>query len=119
MRIVTLIVALFLVGGCAGPQPVLAPSSKLQETGSAQAQSDIRECMEQADRSAPLSGAERAAQDAASIPGRMAGATQLPGGEVIAGPPRPTASAPTASPAWKAAVERCLAERGHTVERWK
>ncbi len=119
MWFIALVTVFALVGGCAGPQPALAPSAKLQEVGPEQAQRDVLECMSLADRTTPISGAERAAQDTATIPGRMAGATQLPSGEVIAGPPRPTTSAPTASPAWKATVERCLAGRGYTVSGWK
>jgi hypothetical protein len=72
-----------------------------------------------ADRSTPVSGAERAAVETAAISGRMAGGTRVPGGGIIEGPPRSTSPGPTASPAWKAAVERCLMERGYTVGGWQ
>lgn len=119
MRIFTLVVAVLLVTGCGAPQPMLAPSPKLQEAGPERTQADVRECMAEANRSTPVSGTERAAQDTATIPGRMAGGTNIPGGGVIEGPPRPTSLGPTASPAWKAAVERCLTERGYAVRGWE
>jgi len=119
MRTIVLIVALLLVAGCGTPQPVFAPSPRLQEAGPERAQSDVRECMAVADHATPVSGAERAAQDSAAIPGRVAGGTNIPGGGVIPGPTRPVSPGPTSSPAWKAAVERCLAERGYTVSGWK
>ena len=119
MRIIAFVAVFLLVGGCAGPQPMLAPSPKLQEAGPERSQGDVRECMAQADHSTPVSGAERAAQDAAAIPGRVSGGTNVPGGGVIPGPARPASPGPTASPVWKAAVERCLADRGYTVSGWK
>jgi hypothetical protein len=108
-----------LAAGCAAPQPVLDPSSRLQEGGPAAGQRAVRECLALADRAAPMSGAERVAQESASGAGRMAGATRLPGGAVIEAPPRPTPSAPVISPAWRAVVERCLTERGYAVQRWE
>ena len=119
MRIILLFGMCLLVAGCGTPQPMLAPSPKLQEAGPEQARTDARECMSEADRSTPVSGAERAAQESAAIPGRVAGGTNIPGGGVIPGPTRPASPGPTASPAWKATVERCLAERGYKVERWE
>lgn len=119
MRPLALIVAVALGTGCAAPQPILAPSPRLQQAGSAQAQQEIRECMRIADRAAPLGGAERAAQESAAIPGRTAGTTRLPGGGIVEGPPRATAPDPTVSPAWRTAVERCLTERGYRVDRWE
>jgi hypothetical protein len=119
MWIIFSAVVWLLVAGCGGPRPMLAPSPKLQEAGEAQAQDDIRECISLADRSTAMSETERTAQESAAIPGRMAGGTRVPGGGVIEGPPRSTAPGPIASPAWKAAVERCLKERGYAVESWK
>jgi hypothetical protein len=108
-----------VAAGCAAPQPVLAPSPRLQEEGPAAGKRAVRECLALADRTAPMSGAERVARESAAGAGRMAGATRLPGGAVIEGPARPTTSAPLASPAWRAVVERCLTERGYAVQRWE
>ncbi len=129
MWIIALVAVVLLVGGCAGPQPTLAPSPKLQEVGPEQAQRDVLECTSEADRTVPVSEAERAAQESAAIPGRIAGGTNLPSspnpvtgggsGGFIPGPPRPTSPGPTVTPVWRAAVERCLAGRGYTVSGWK
>ena len=119
MWIIALVTLVLFLAGCGAPQPVLAPSPKLQEAGPERTQADVRECMAQADHSTPVSGTERAAQDAAAIPGRVSGGTNIPGGGVIPGPARPTSPGPTATPVWKAAVERCLADRGYSVSGWK
>ena len=119
MRIIAFVAVFLIMGGCAGPQPALAPSAKLQEVGPERGQTDVRECMAVADHSAPVSGTERAAQETAAIPGRVADGTNIPGGGVIPGPARPVSPGPTATPVWKAAVERCLGDRGYTISGWK
>lgn len=119
MRILLVLIAMLLAAACGAPRPVLAPSPRLQEAGEAQAQVDIRECMSLADRSTPASGAERAAEESAAISGRMVGGTTVPGGGVIPGPARSASPGPVTSPDWKAAVERCLTERGYAVGTWK
>ena len=50
MRIIAFAATMLLAAGCAGPQPTLAPSAKLQEVGPEQAQRDVLECMSLADR---------------------------------------------------------------------
>jgi len=119
MARLALVLLPLLAAACAAPRPVLGPSPRLEEGGPAAGVRAVRECLALADRTAPITGAERTAQEAAAAAGPMAGATRLPGGAVIEGPPRPSQPAPLVSPAWKAAAERCLAERGYTVQRWE
>jgi hypothetical protein len=127
---------LLLLAGCASPSPVLYPNGHLQQVGRAQADSDIAACEQLAAENGanPAAGnAGRAARNTA-VGGAAGGVTGAVGGAVLgsagrgaafgaatgatAGLMRSIFSRPQPSGAYKAFVNRCLAERGYEPVGW-
>ena len=119
MRILLFVLSMLLVAGCGAPQPVLAPSPRLQEAEPSRVRATIRECMAKADISAPESGAGHAAQESAEVSRRVATGTNVPGGGIMMGSSYSAAPPAPDSLAWRAAVERCLADHGYKVSGWE
>jgi hypothetical protein len=125
-----------LASGCFAPQPILYPNATWRTNGEPQADRDVAECAELAEqaKATPESGgaiAGRTAEDAAA--GGAAGAA---GGAVFGNPGTGAAAGAAAgaahglihalfsahrnpAPAYRAFVERCLAERGYEVVGWE
>lgn len=128
-----LIACLLMVYGCSGPKPVLYPNQHLQQVGSDQADLDIEECQVLAEEYVASHGAATVAGNTVVGAG-VGGATGAVGGAIRGGAGigaavgaamgatlgffRGLFQASEPSPAHKAFVNRCLAERGYESLGW-
>lgn len=134
MRLFLYTAVFFLLASCATRQPVLYPNNHLQEVGSIQAERDIEECRQYADRlirtgstrdvaeSTVLGGASGAAIGAAggAVVGSAGSGAGIGGGSgAMAGLLRGLFRASEPSPLYKAYVDRCLQEKGYQPIGWQ
>ncbi|WP_342349077.1 glycine zipper family protein [uncultured Nitrospira sp.] len=122
-----------LVLGCSGPRPILYPNNHLQQVGPDQAERDVEECQKLAEDYVPeheastVAGNTAVGAGAGSAVGAVSGA--LRGGVGIGaaigaatgatvGLIRGLFQASQPTPAHKAFVNRCLAERGYDSIGW-
>ena len=126
-----------LLGGCAGPRPVLYPNEQLRSVGQAQADRDIADCRQLAEQAGASPGADQAERAAggAARGGAIGGATGAAGGAVLGRPGTGAAvgaatgatasfmrglfSRPQPSGAYRNVVDRCLRERGYEPMGWE
>jgi len=125
-----------LLAGCLAPQPILYPNEALESRDEDQVDRDIDDCARLAkeynakpNRAGEIAG--QTAEDAA-----IGGAAGAAGGAVLGNPGAGAAAGAAAgatgglvraifrthrdpSPAYRAFVERCLAERGYDVIGWE
>lgn len=122
MKLLLILGVILFLAGCAATNPVLSPNAHLQQVGKDQAQRDISECQDLADRSVQPTPAERVAQETAIQPRRGESVGVAGGGINVAPPPvlTPAPAAPTrGSSAWKDFVSRCLRDRGYELAGWE
>jgi len=133
-RISSILIALFLMAGCASHGPVLYPNAHLKTVGEEQAKKDIEECDRMADAYVKSDAGMEAAKSTAG--GGVAGAVvggaigsvtgSLGRGAVIGaaagaatGLVRGISKASQPSPLHKRFVDRCLRERGYDPIGWQ
>ncbi len=128
-------IALFLLLGCAGPQPVLYPNDHFKSVGQAQSDVDIAECQElaEAHTSSPNKGKEVAQSTAigagvGAASGAVIGAIQGSAGKGAAvgaavgatgGLLRSVLRGSEPSRTYKNFVNTCLKERGYNPIGWE
>jgi predicted small lipoprotein YifL len=133
-KILSILVALFLMVGCASHGPVLYPNAHLKAVGEEQAKKDIEECDRLADAYVKSDAGKEAAKStvvggaAGAVVGGAVGAVtgSLGRGSVIGaaagaagGLVRGISKASQPSPLHKRFVERCLRERGYDPMGWE
>lgn len=133
-RISSILIALFLMAGCASHGPVLYPNAHLKGVGEEQARKDIEECDRMADAYVKSDAGKEAAKStvvggaAGAVVGGAVGAVtgSLGRGSVIGaaagaagGLVRGISKASQPSPLHKRFVERCLRERGYDPIGWE
>ncbi len=133
-RFIAIILFCFLIIGCVSPRPVLYQNNHLQNVGKIQAELDVSECQEIAEQyvsststaegvvestvigagvgaaSGAVAGAIRGSAGSSSMVGAAAGAT--------IGLIRGLFQKKQPNHAYKAFVDRCLAERGYDSVGW-
>jgi hypothetical protein len=125
-----------VLGGCAGPSPVLYPNSHYQAVGEATAERDIADCRRVADQAGADRGTGRgeAAAGDAVAGGAVGGAAGAAGGAIAgaagtgaaigaasgaaAGLVRSLFRSDGPSQAYRNVVDRCLRERGYEPVGW-
>ncbi len=133
-RISSILIAFFLMAGCASHGPVLYPNAHLKTVGEEQAKKDIEECDRMADAYVKSDAGKEAAKStvvggaAGAVVGGAVGAVtgSLGRGSVIGaaagaagGLVRGISKASQPSPLHKRFVERCLRERGYDPIGWQ
>lgn len=134
VRLLALTLGVSLLGGCAGPRPVLYPNSHLQDVGQERAQADIAACVQYA-REYVRANPSAAAVGRAATSAAVGGATGAVGGAILGRPGTGAAlgaaTAATASfmrslftlndlsPVERSYTDQCLRERGYQPVGWQ
>jgi outer membrane lipoprotein SlyB len=135
LRVLLAIAILMANLACAAQRPVLYPNEHLEAVGTATAQQDIDDCLQQAKAGSLTSGARgQVAKSTAvgaatgavvgtavgAVTGRVgAGAAAGAAGGGASGLLRGLFSSKDLSPAQRQNVEECLREKGYRIEGWQ
>jgi len=136
-RLLSLTVLLCVgLSACAGPKPILYPNAHYQRVGADAAERDIADCRQMAETAGASPGEKRAgaAAKSAAVGGVVGAAGGAVGGAVVGsagtgaaigaaggtvmGLFRSLFKRPDPGDAYKAFVNRCLAERGYEPVGW-
>ena len=128
---------LFILAGCAGPQPILYPNEHFRAVGPEAADRDVAECRELAKAAGTKAGRGRTARTVESsvVGAGLGAASGAVGGAAVGVPGRGAAFGAASgatggllrglfgtrrpSPAYTRFVDRCLAERGYEPIGWE